>query len=68
MNLLLQVLMVAAVIALMIALRMLVGRQVMRQRLAGKAGTDCEEKECFGGCSGIRKEPGPYAKTESSVN
>lgn len=62
MNLLLHLLTVAAVIAGMMALRMLVSRQLMRQRLAGKAGQDCEEKECFGGCGGIRKEPGPDAK------
>ena len=62
MSLLLQLLTVAAVIAGMMALRMLVSRQLLRQRLAGKAGQDCEEKECFGGCSGIRKDPGPDAK------
>lgn len=62
MSVFLQLLTVAAVIAGMITLRMMVTRQVMRQRLAGRAGQDCEEKECFGGCGGIRKEPGPDAK------
>ena len=62
MSVLLQLLTVAAVIAGMMALRMVVSRQLLRQRLAGKAGQDCEEKECFGGCGGIRKEPGPDAK------
>ena len=52
----------AIVIAGMMALRMLVSRQLLRQRLAGKAGQDCEEKECFGGCNGLRKEPDPDAK------
>jgi hypothetical protein len=62
MSLLLQLLAVAAVIAVMMALRMLVSRQVMRQRMEGKTGQDCEEKECFGGCGGQRRE------TDSNVN
>ena len=57
MSLLLQLLAVAAVIAVMMALRMLINRQLMRQRLEGRTGQDCEEKECFGGCGGLRKEP-----------
>ena len=57
MSLLFQLVAVAAVIAVMMALRMLINRQLMRQRLEGRAGQDCEEKECFGGCGGLRKEP-----------
>jgi hypothetical protein len=58
-SVLLQLLTVAGVIALMITLRLLINRQVMRQRLAGRTGKDCEDKECFGGCGGLRPEAGP---------
>ena len=68
MSILLQLLAVAGVIALMITLRLLVNRQVMRQRLAGRTGKDCEEKECFGGCGGLRPEPDQTRSSESGVN
>ena len=56
MSLLFQLVAVATVIAVMMALRMLINRQLMRQRLEGKTGHDCEEKECFGGCGGQRRD------------
>ena len=54
MSLLLQLLTVAAVIAVLIALKMLIQRLLIRQRLAGQPGTDCDDRECFGGCSGLK--------------
>ena len=68
MSVLLQLLVVACVIAVMITLRLLVNRQLMRQRLAGRTGKECEEKECFGGCSGLRPEPDQTRSSESGVN
>ena len=70
MSLLLQLLVVAAVIAVMITLRLVINRQVMRQRLAGRDGKDCEEKECFGGCGEQRQgtDRTSTERSESGVN
>ena len=52
MTVLLQLLAVAAVITILIVLKMYIQRQLIRQRLAGRPGNDCDETECFGGCGG----------------
>ncbi len=53
MNLLLQLLLAGALIAVMMILRIVMNQQVLRQRLACRSGDDdCAETECFGGCGG----------------
>ena len=56
MSLVIQLLAVAAVIAILIVLRVVSDRHVMRQRLAGRSGQDCKETECFGSCGGERPD------------
>jgi len=52
-NLLLQLLLGAALIAAMIALRVFSGRSAIRSRLKGDAQADgCDESECGFGCGG----------------
>lgn len=51
MNLMLQLLVAGAFIAIMMILKVVTNRQVVRQRLACRTGDeDCAETECFGGC------------------
>jgi hypothetical protein len=56
MNLMLQLLVAVAFVAIMMILRIVTNRQVLRQRLACRSGDeDCAETECFGGCGGQHK-------------
>lgn len=53
MNLVLQLLLAGAFIAIMMIFKIVTNRQVLRQRLACRTGDeDCAETECFGGCGG----------------